>query len=276
MNTHNHQAVETPKLAMCNLFSEIHALKEFALENRFSGIDWSFEKDALPETPSEETALVRHLAILDPLEVRFHCPFMKVDLGHDDPEQVKAAMSLFHRIIRLVSKAGGRFLTLHIGLGHDTTRILSWESTIENLRLLVQYGADRGVKVCLENLAWGWTSKPNLFEKMIRKTGAGVTLDIGHAHACESVRSQQYSAADFVTPHPERVFNAHVYHTEISGVGHLPPERSEDIEERLEILKDIGCTWWVIEIKDAEGLLWTKKLIDAYLEKIFPDPAVCK
>ena len=119
----------------------------------------------------------------------------------------------------------------------------------------------------------GWTSKPNLFEKLIRRTGAGVTLDIGHAHACESIRSQLYTAEDFVTPHPDRVFNAHIYHTEISGVGHVPPVRAEDIKERLEILQNIGCKWWVIEIREVDGLLKTKKLIDAYL-KGFKDSRV--
>ncbi|MCK4727407.1 MAG: TIM barrel protein, partial [Desulfobacterales bacterium] len=146
----------------------------------------------------------------------------------------------------------------------DSTEPLSWEATIENLRRLVQYGAKRGVKVCLENLAWGWTSKPHLFEKLVRGSGAAVTFDIGHAHACESVRSHYYSAEDFVTPHSDRVLNAHVYHTEISGVGHLPPDRLEDIEDRLNILRDIGCDWWVLEVRETDGLLQTKKVVDQY------------
>ena len=266
MNIDNNQALNHPKLVMCNLFPDMDKLIRFAGENGFAGVDWSFELDILPETPAEETAWVKRIEALAPLEIRYHCPFMKVDLGHDDPEQVKAAVSIFRRIIQIVSKAGGKYLTIHIGLGHETTKVLSWEATIDNLRRLVQYGADRGVKVCLENLAWGWTSKPNLFEKLIRRTGAGVTLDIGHAHACESVSSQLYTAEDFVSPHPDRVFNAHIYHTEIPGVGHVPPVRSEDIRERLEILQNIGCKWWVIEIREVDGLLETKALIDTYLK----------
>ena len=155
-----------------------------------------------------------------------------------------------------------------MGLGHNTTRVLSWETTIANLRDLVQYGADRGVKVCLENLAWGWTSKPNLFEKLIRRTSAGVTFDIGHARACESVRIQYFDVQDFVSPHPDRVYNAHVYHTE-TDQGHIPPTRIEDIEKRLDILRHIGCRWWVIEIRDAKKLLWTKQMVDDYIEKSF-------
>ena len=259
-----------PKVALCNFFDDIKQLKAFALDNDFSGVDWSFNMEELPSSPLEETRWVERLSALKPLEVRYHCPFMKVDLGHEDSSKVLSALKLFHLVIRLVSKTNGRFLTLHVGLGHDTTHILSWERTITNLRSLVQYGADRGVKVCLENLAWGWTSKPNLFEKLIRRTGAGMTFDIGHAQACESVSNQYFSPEDFVSPHPDRVYNAHIYHTEISGLGHVPPDGIDDIKERLDTLRQIGCLWWVIEIREAQKLLWTKQIVDDYIEKAFP------
>jgi sugar phosphate isomerase/epimerase len=258
-----------PKVVLCNLFDDIEQLKPFALDNDFSGVDWSFHTEELPKSPLEETRWVEHLSVLKPFEVRYHCPFMKVDLGHEDSSKVLSALELFNCAIRLVSKTNGKFLTLHVGLGHDTTRILSWERTIDNLRSLVQYGADRGVKVCLENLAWGWTSKPNLFEKLIRRTGAGVTFDIGHAQASESVSNQYFSPEDFVTPHPDRVHNAHIYHTEIPGKGHMPPEDIEDIRERLDILRQIGCPWWVIEIREVQQLLWTKQIVDDYIEETF-------
>lgn len=175
-----------PKVALCNFFDNIKQLKSFALENDFSGVDWSFNMEELPSSPLEETRWVEHLSVLNPLEVRYHCPFMKVDLGHEDSSNVLSAINLFQRVIRLVSKTNGRFLTLHVGLGHDTTRMLSWERTIANLRSLVQYGANRGVKVCLDTL------------------------------------------------------------------------------------RQIGCLWWVIEIREAEKLLWTKQIIDDYIEKAFP------
>ncbi len=254
-----------PKLAMCNIFSDGSMLKAFALHYGFSGIDWSFDVHTLPATPGEESSCVQSLSALKPLEVRYHCPFYQIDLGHNDPREAQEAEALFHRIIRLVSKAEGRHLTIHIGLGHDSTEPLSWKATIDNLRRLVQYGANRGVRICLENLAWGWTSRPHLFEKLIRRSGASVTFDIGHAYACESVNSHQYSIEDFVTPHADRVCNAHVYHTELSNRGHMPPDRLEDVEDRLALLKNVGCEWWVVEVWDAKRLLQTKKIVDEYL-----------
>jgi sugar phosphate isomerase/epimerase len=259
------QRTATPKLAMCNFFSTTEKLREFAREYGFSGIDFSLDLKHLPETPAQESKWVRNLSALGPFEVRYHCPFDRIDLGHDDPVKAQTAKDLFCRVIRLISKVGGRYITLHIGLGHDSMEPFCWETTIENLRQVVDYGRAMRVRVCLENLIWGWTSKPNLFEKLIRRSGAGVTLDIGHAHACASVQSQQFTIEDFVTPHADRVVNAHIYHTEIPGQGHIPPEKKEDIEDRLSLLKEIGCDWWVLEIREVEGLLKTRKIVDEYL-----------
>lgn len=260
-----------PKLAMCNFITDLNRLKQFAIDHKFDGIDWSFDLDHLPRGPAEYSRLAKFLSVLEPLELRFHCPFMKVDIGHENSSDGKMAVRTFQRIIQLVSKTGGKYLTLHVGLGHNTTKILSWNDTIENLRQIVHYGAERGVVVCLENLAWGWTSKPNLFEKLVRFSGAGVTFDIGHAHACESVSYQYFCLEDFVSTHPDRVHNAHIYHTEIPGLGHMPPDGIEDIRERLDILRKTGCLWWVIEIKEAQELLWTKQIIDDYIEETFPE-----
>lgn len=259
---------------MCNIFSDIEKLRCFALENDFAGIDYSFDLEKLPEKPIEESNLAEEISRLAPLEVTFHCPFHKIDLGHNDPKKAREAEIIFQSIIRLVSKAGGRILSIHIGLGRNSTEPLSWDSTIEKLRNLVQYGTDHRVKVCLENLAWGWTSKPNLFEKLIRKSGAYVTFDIGHALVCESIRSHYYSVEDFVTPHPGKVINTHIYHKEIEGVGHLPPDHLNDIERRLSLLMDIGCDYWVIEVKEVEGIRKTKRFIDEYLRLNYQEKGI--
>ena len=260
-----------PKVAVCNIFSDMDKLRQFAHDYGFSGIDWSFDLDELPETPSEESRWVKDLSVLRDFEIRYHCPFYQIDIGHNDPEEATKAQAIFRHIIHLASKAGGEFLTLHIGLGHDSTEPLSWDTTILNLRQLVQFGAEHGVKICLENLAWGWSSRPNLFEKLIRKSGAAVTFDLGHAHASESIQTQYYKIEDFLTPHDGRVLNAHIYHTETPDLGHVPPERLEDIEERLNLLRSVDCSWWVIEIREPEGLLHTKKLIDRYLKRLDPE-----
>ena len=257
-----------PKLAMCNIFSDVAQLKAYALEHAFAGIDWSFDVRTLPDTPAEEAAWIKDMSELHPLEVRYHCPFFRIDLGHADPWEAKAAEVIFQRIIRLVASTEGKYLTIHIGLGRDSTEPLSWEKTVNNLARVVQHGISQGVRVCLENLVWGWTSRPQLFEKLIRKSGVGVTFDIGHADACESIQSHDYTLEDFVTPHSDRIYNAHIYHTEVAGLGHVPPERLEDIQGRLDLLRHIGCLWWVLEVREARGLLQTKQILDRYFTQV--------
>ncbi len=254
-------------IAMCNFLDDNEALRSFALDNDFSGIDWSFDLENLPKSPKDESFWVRSMEALSPFEIRYHCPFLLLDIGHEDPLEQKRAVDVFARIIRLVSKAGGRYLTIHVGLGHDTTRRLLWERTVESLRALVRYGEKYNIVLCLENLAWGWTAKPNLFEKLIRLTGAAVTFDIGHARACDAVRTQEYAFEDFITPHMDRVRNAHIYHDEIDGIGHIPPDSLSDISDRLELLMRCGCSWWTLEIRETEGLMKTKQVVDRYFDK---------
>jgi sugar phosphate isomerase/epimerase len=257
-----------PKLAMCNIFSDVDKLRDFALDHGFSGVDWSVEIATLPETSKQESEWSKGILALAPLEIRYHCPFYRIDLGHEDPSKARVAEMTFCRIIELVSGVNGRYLTIHIGLGRDSTEPLSWEATTDNLARVVQFGRSHGVKVCLENLALGWTSRPDLFEKLVRRSGAGATFDIGHAHASESVSSHHYAVEDFVSPHANLVLNAHVYHTEVPGLGHIRPERIEEIKSRLELLLSIGCEWWVLEVKETESLVLMKKMIDEYLEAV--------
>jgi hypothetical protein len=37
------------------------------------------------------------------------------------------------------------------------------------------------------------------------------------------------------------------------------------MQDRLDILRDIGCSWWTLEVRDKAGVLQTKKIVDEYL-----------
>lgn len=259
--------INGPKLACCNFISDARKLKDFALENGFAGIDWSFKQENLPQSPAAESALLKTISSLHPLEVRYHCAFKKIDLGDVDAENSKNAMNIFRRICRLVSKLEGRFLTIHVGLGRNTTTDLSWNRTIERLADLVRYSNSVGVRLCLENLAWGWTSRPELFEKLIRKSGCWATVDVGHALVSPSVLSQQYRVNDFVAPQAERIVNAHIYHQE-NDERHMPPTKLEDLEDRLRMILQLPwCDWWVLELKEEKSLLQTYEIVGRFLRR---------
>ena len=255
-----------PKLACCNFINDTFELRDFALEHGFDGVEWSFHIEDLPKNPSEESSLVKKISEISPLEVRYHCAFEETDLGNVDAIKAKEALKIFRQTCLLVSKLGGRTLTIHVGLGLTSTINLSWSRTIERLAQLVDFSHSLGFRLCLENLAWGWTSRPELFEKLIRKSGCWATLDIGHARVCPSVASQQYAPQDFAKPHPERFLCAHIYHEEEGNV-HMPPSRVEDLEERLRFLRRLPlCDWWVLELREKRELLNTLKLVRQFIE----------
>ncbi len=254
-----------PKLAICNFISNVDELKRTALANGFSGVDWTFKTGDLPENDFAESKLLKRIERLEPLEVRYHCAFKGVDLGDADPRKAREAAETFRKACRLVSRLDGRHMTVHMGLGRSSMEELLWERSIRALANLVSFAEGLGIRVCLENLASGWTSRPELFEKLVRKSGASVTLDIGHARVSPSVQSCRYDFIDFVSPHHERICNTHVYHEERDD-GHVPPARMEDILDRLTMLSRLPCDWWVLELREEKALLATLRCVRDFLE----------
>jgi sugar phosphate isomerase/epimerase len=253
-----------PRLAICNFISDVDRLRETALNHGFSGVDWTLMQEDLPTNDVDESRLLRRISRLQPLEVRYHCAFKGMDLGDGDRNRAREAVEIFRKACRLVSKLDGRFMTIHIGLGRESYDDMVWEQSVNSLGELVCFAAGLGVHVCLENLASGWSSRPELFEKLIRMSGAGVTLDIGHARMSPSVQSQLYAFEDFVSPHHHSVINAHVYHEEMDD-GHVPPGSLEDIRERLELLSALSCNWWVLELREEKALLATLEVVRGFL-----------
>lgn len=255
-----------PKLACCNFLAGASNLKAFALKHGFEGVDWTFTLEEMPQTVSEEVVLMKAISGFHPLEVRYHCAFPEVDLGDVDEEKAKSAEVLFRKVCRLVSKLEGRFLTIHIGLGRNTTSKLSWERTINKLSELVHFANNVEVHLCLENLGWGWTSRPQLFERLIRKSGSLVTVDVGHAQVSPSVTTLAYDIEDFVLPHPDLIVSAHIYHREHDDE-HLAPESIGDLYDRLCLLRRLpSCDWWVLELREEKALLNTLNIVREFLD----------
>ena len=257
--------MRTPRIACCNFIPDVRELKNFALHHGFSGADWTFTMETLPRTPREASSLVDTIAELHPLEVRYHCALSRVDLGDLDADKAKTALKVLRGVCRLVSKLGGQFLTIHVGLGLDSTNGLSWERTLDRLAFLVRLAGEVGVRLCLENLGWGWTSRPELFEKLIRKSGCWGTFDIGHAQVSPSIATQLYRVEDFVAPHADRFLNVHIYHRE-DGERHLSPASLTDLEERLRLVRRLPqCDWWVLELRERKALLSTLAVVKEFL-----------
>lgn len=255
-----------PKLACPNLYPDVVNLKSFALDYGFEGIDWTLRQEDLPKNRAEEAHIMKALSKLAPLEVRFHLFFPDNEPGDADTEKAMSATNIFCAAFDLISKLSGRFATVHVGLGRESMEDVSWERTIDGLAKLKSLARASGIRLCLENLAWGWTSRPELYEKLIRKTNCWGTIDIGHAQVCQSVTSQAYEVEDFAFPHPERILGAHIYHEE-SATGHIPPRHHSDLDDRLSLLQGLPlCDWWVLELRDEESILQTLDCVRGFLQ----------
>jgi sugar phosphate isomerase/epimerase len=255
-----------PKLACPNLYPDILNLKSFALDNGFDGIDWTLRLEDLPRNHSEEARFASTISRLAPLEIRFHLFFSDNELGDADEEKAETARNAFCAAFDLISKLSGRYATIHVGLGRESMEDVYWERTIDGLANLRALALTSGIRLCLENLAWGWTSRPDLYEKLIRKARCWGTLDIGHAQVCPSVASKVYDVHDFASPHPARILGAHIYHEEGAN-GHVPPGQQSDLDERLRLLQELPlCDWWVLELRDEESLLQTLDCVNGFLK----------
>jgi sugar phosphate isomerase/epimerase len=256
----------TPVLACPNIIDDLADLREFALDLGFRGVDWSLNSANVPRTQAEEMRWIAGMKSLKPLMVRFHCFFPERDLASSDADEARQALGIMKRVVGMAAKAVDRaVLTIHLGLNRSE-HTLSWGTGIEALRELVRAARTNRATICLENLIGGWTGRADAFSGLVKTAGCKVTFDIGHAVSTTTHEAPIQRIREYVSPHSERVINAHVYHRETSQ-GHLPPGRIEDVEARLRLISELPlCDWWVLELRDERALLKTLGVVQDFLE----------
>ena len=256
-----------PRIAISNIFDQnAERLLEFVSLNGFDGVDWTID------TEQSEKAFASQMVTLSTVEVRFHCALPGIDFAYAD-NRAESSMEVLTRTIARIAGVGRKHMTVHTGFGHVAEGELDFTKALKNLTILVERGAQCGVLISLENLTSHWTSDPELFHELIEQSGAGVTLDIGHAHVCSSRSPGTNMYERYIMPHRDRIVSAHIYHTEQSSVGHVPPRRIEDLYDRLELLQGAAsCTWWVIELKKRREILHTRDLLNHYRKDSFAPP----
>lgn len=250
-----------PLIAICNIFDQdADRLVEFAAGNGFSAIDWSID----PDQPAAE--FVSLMGRLAGFQVRYHCRYPGVDVAYAD-RRGDDSLTLLMRTVEQVALAGGKHMTVHTGLGNHSGEGITLRRAIDNLALLVAHGNRHGVAVALENLTTPLTNNPAVFNRIVAESGAFVTVDIGHAHAVRELHPGKHIYDEYLVPFRERVLSAHVYHTELEGYGHLPPECLWDLFPRLETLSAAdSCDWWVVELQKPEEILRTRAFLQSYLD----------
>ena len=194
---------------------------------------------------------------------RFHL-YSMLDIGHFDKSKARAAVAAYKELIAGISRQGGAYLTIHIGLNYNDDD-LSFEDAKVNLAELVRFARSEKVNLCVENLRRGFTGNPYMFAELIEYSGAYVTFDIGHATSSLAA-ANGFGPLEFLELIAHRVVNTHVYEYELDGVGHVAPGDLSVIGPVLAAIEDAGCGWWVIELEE-ENLCNTRDLVYELVEK---------
>lgn len=258
-----------PKLVMAsNLKANKDIDVDFAIKNGFDGVDWSFSLDRMPFDNESKTHFISQVRKLEGhhVEVRFHAPFHNAEIGYHDDGVSQWAMELYLETLEIIFKAGGQFLTLHIGLGNIEDEKICLVKVLKNLQALKDFGIARGVTISLENLMYGPTSFPEEWIEILEEVDIPATFDFGHAKGCAPVLKGLWTPLEMLYQVKERLIHAHIYKEE-NGDGHVPPDTIDDMgEDLLDVMIDTSCKWWVIELPEKKALLHTKELLKTYIE----------
>jgi len=248
----------TPQIALSSKYSQYpNPLVNFALSHGFEGIEYSILSEAHKDLYAEYSIL-KELAESN-LEVRYHMPFKTVELAHQDPYHAEKSTNYFKECLDVLNNLGGGYAIIHIGLGYkNNPERLSYKHALKNMERVVDYGINKNVTVCLENLTVGFTSEPSSFLDLLTRTGALATVDIGHVVSSPAVQEDIVSAEEFIFTVLPYTCSAHVYDREINNEPfHIAPGNKNSLKSRLEALLQGNCNWWVIELEEAGDILHT-------------------
>lgn len=195
------------------------------------------------------------------IPVRFHCRFFEYELGNAGPEKAEEAFQLHSRVVDAVAGLGEPVITVHLnlvpGIPFDSQR------AVENLTRLVEQGRKLGITVCLENLRRGAMSDPDNVLSWAEASGAGITLDVGHAVSSELVKEGKTTVPGIVDLFRGRLYEVHMYGKEEDR--HYPVEDMDSMKPVVDRLLSTDCTWWTIELDSYEEALDTRQRLLGYL-----------
>ena len=254
--------VTRPKIALSSRYSRsADELIQFAVNHGFDGVEYTIQAEK-SENLQGEYANMQVLAASD-LEIRYHLQFKEIELSHYDLTYAEKSASHIKECIDLINNLGGRYAIVHLCLGYrHALHKLSYDHALKYLEQVVAYGNKKNVTVCLENLTFGFTCTPSAFLDLLKATGAGATVDIGHVAASPVVKDGTVSAEEFITTVRQYIQSAHVYDREVTEhetnhTYHAAPGDKSVMTSRLSALLQSNCRWWLIELGNPEEILHT-------------------
>lgn len=197
------------------------------------------------------------------MAVRHHGYFPGKEIGHANPGVAEDAVKLHFEAMKAIRGIGEQLMTVHVGL--DRTLPLDRHRVVKNLTRLVRYGKKIGVAISLENLRLGPTSNPQTLLEWARCSGAGITLDVGHALSSSCVRRKEISVEKIIDLVADQLLEVHLYESETDR--HWAPQTMKILGPIVEKLTTVDCRWWTIELEDFRDVARTRQLLVDYFEK---------
>jgi sugar phosphate isomerase/epimerase len=197
------------------------------------------------------------------MAVRHHGYFPGEEIGHAHAATAEGAMQLHFKAMEALQGVGEPLMTIHVGL--NPTLPLNHRRVVENLTRLVAYGKKICVAISLENLRRGPTANLQTLLDWARRSGAGITLDVGHAVSSRCVGNKTISVKRIIHLVAERLMEVHFYELETDR--HWAPQNMDILGPVVDELITTGCRWWTIELEDIQDVLLTRKLLIDHFDK---------
>lgn len=231
-------------------------------------LDWIAENGmscAFTPNPDQLDLISRQLApyIHRGMAVRHHGYFPGKEIGHAHHQAAEDAMQVHLKAMASVRDVGEPLMTVHVGL--DRTLPLDYDRVITNLTRLVEYGRKIGLTVALENLRYGPTANPQTLLEWARFSGAGITLDIGHAISSQCVRQNAIRVEEIIDLVAKRLREVHLYESETDR--HWAPRNMHILGPIVDKLMTAKCHWWTIELEDSQDILRTRQMLVDHIKK---------
>mgnify|MGYP001816909579 CR=1 FL=1 len=227
-------------------------------------LDWLYAHDFAIEIAPDLENLDRLAPRIWPyiqkgLPVRFHTS-PGYEIGDAEPAAALWALKRHMALVDAVSEYDDAVITCHVGLTKG--RGISGKTAITNLTTLVDYARRRGVTITLENLKQGPTATPERHMRWARRTGAGITLDLGHALSASAAR--RVKIGDYIDGVAGRLVGVHLYEKDIQR--HVAPADMRTLGPVVDRLAQTDCQWWPIELENLAEMKATRRMALNHLD----------
>jgi len=200
------------------------------------------------------------------IPVRFHTRYFRYEMGHADRHEADKALEVHLETLKRMQGLSEPVVTVHTGLSPGIP--VREKHIVDNLSRLVEYAARLGITVCLENLRLGHASDPHNIIKWAKTSGAGITMDLGHALGCSMVLDSEITPLEIADLFDSRIYEVHIYGREDER-GHHPIRDLKPFHALIDRLLQTGCGWWTVELNDPEDAAATRNMIEDYLDQAY-------